>query len=161
MKQKTVWIILSCIGVMLLSFASSLGYHYYADNANPAQKDSIYVVSEDTLADNPAMMSVEEVLQNHREFCNDVYYDSVYLSIPEEILINVTKVVIGRFGKATVPDIVQEYLKNFQSLYRYLPTPAQSIPEEPAIAPQVHDTIKIPATKDTVINGEHFKIIVE
>lgn len=161
MKNKTIYVILSCLGVILLSLASSLGYHAVIDNA--AEKDSTQVSAlVDSLQETDLVMtSIDEVIQDHREFLSNEYYDSVYLSIPEEILVSVTKVVLGRLGKATVPDIVQEYLKNFQTLYRFLPASPEQIPETPAVAPQNNDSVKIPATKDTVINGEHYTIMLQ
>lgn len=165
MKNKTMPILLF-IGVVVLSVLSSLGcYYYLGDQKLPEQKDTTIVAPADTaeLATlDTDMLSIENVVNYRRQIFKEDYYDSVFFVIPEPVLIDVCKVIIGRQCKLTMANIVEEFLRNNDSIYKHIAEPdIEPLPLEPDVRLRAGDTLKIPdfLTKDTMIDGIHIQLI--
>lgn len=146
--------------VVLLSIVSSLGvHHYYATQEEPgvAPNDTAIIAQVDKAVEqvtNPVMLSVDEVLDFRQCTIDQKTCDSTFNLIPYEVLRNVAQVVIGRQGSTTKQDIVYEYNRNYNEIYKYI---------KPTVQPQNNkeDTTQIRGVSsggsDTIINGKRFK----
>lgn len=154
MLKKIAIAILAIVGVVILSNLIWLDYMHFKDK--PVLGESSSAVAVDSLMEESLLFTdVTQVLEDHRTFENVTYYDSVYLSMPEDILINVASVVIRRNGSASIQDVVKEFLTNRQ-VYELLPQPPAPI--TPPVPEQTRaDTTTTVA--DTVINGQPYKRI--
>ena len=148
--------------VVLLSVLSSAGYNYYLDrNCEPTydEDNSVEVQIEETVAQliNPSMCSVDEVYKVYRDRIAQMRCDSIFVSIPSHVIVNVASVVIGRNASATQQDIVDEYEKNYDSVYKFLSTNPNS--EKIIVSDQFKalDTDGKVKLKDTVIDGKVYK----
>lgn len=150
--KKVLNFILACVGVVLLSCVSSLGYNYYMDDSEKTSEDTLQQVVqfEQAVAQaaDPTFTSVDDVFQFYERQVEIRSIDSVFLSIPPDALRNITNVIIGNKGRATKKEIVEEFRQRYRSVYQYI-KPIQA---------QQGDTIHI-RSADTIINGEHFKLI--
>lgn len=134
---------------------------------------------------NPRLGTTKEVFELQNELITNAYIDSVFCSMNQQILENVTSVILKRLHVVTKDDIVSEYLKN-RSIYDNLPpnsaTNNESVPspnintEEKSIAkveivqqdettvteaPQTRVEEQPAGYKDTTINGKHALISVQ
>lgn len=159
--KKTMPILLVLLGVVVLSVLSSLGtYYYLGDKVFPEQKDTV-LVNNDSVPQDQAFTSAEQVLQD-RHLCQEyAFYDSVYRSIPEDILKGISNLIIARQGNVTVKDIAEEFVRNYKMIFQRTETvpTSETVTAKPdtAVEREVH---KIPTpTTDTVINGQHYQLI--
>lgn len=151
--------LLLVIGVISLSVASSLGTWYYLGKDNPTKDATTTNVQIEEIIEqvrNPRFTTPMDVLQFYQRIENQYETDSIFEIIPEDVLINISNVVIGRNGYATKETIVEEYTKNYRAVYQYIKPNAITTSNN-------NDTIKLPphSKSDTVINGKHFKLIKE
>ena len=158
--KRFMQILAAFAAVVLLSIVSSLGvHHYYATQEEPgvAPNDTTIIAQVDKAVEqvtNPVMLSVDEVLDFRQCTIDQKTCDSTFNLIPYEVLRNVAQVVIGRQGSTTKQDIVYEYNKNYNEVYKYI---------KPIAQPQNNkeDTTQIREVSsggtDTIINGKHFK----
>ena len=154
MAKKIFYALMIIVGVAILTNLVWLDYDWYHNRNYDPVELSAPADSTSECFDDLLFKSVDDVVEDHRIFTRMHYIDSVYLTIPEDILIQIANVVIGKQGSAQTAEIVKEYLKNYEEIYRYIPAP-----EEPVSTPI--DTVKLPVTKDTVINGSNLKIVIE
>lgn len=167
--KRLLYIILLIVGVVGLSVASSFGYNYYKDRNCPIltvkdATDSASFVKLSEQVTNPVMTTMENVCHLRTKMAENSMIDSIFLSIPPSILINVANVTIGNKKEVTKKDIVEEYMKNYDSIYRHLKLPDLSIGNpDPLPTPLAPETIRVPLPPitevDTVINGHHVKLI--
>lgn len=159
--------ILGCItGVLLLSIVSSLGVYNYMEEHYPRVEDtqasSVPTSTEELVTQvlNPIMTSVDEIVQFRMMLAESEIYDSIFMSVPTDILVNISQVVIGKYGTATKKDIAEEYLQNYNDVYRYI---VQRETPPTVTLPSSSDTLKLPPRNkdDTVYNGEHFILVKE
>lgn len=163
MKTKIMPILLF-VGVVVLSVLSSLGtYYYLGDQLFPEQKDTVVVADSAAAQPDLAFTSIEQVLQD-RHLCKEyALYDSIYRVIPEDLLMNIAKIIIARQGSATVKDIAEEFMRNYKITFQRTEV---SAPETTANT-HTPDTVvesevpKIPNTKDTVIDGRRVTIMLQ
>lgn len=155
--------LLASVGVVLLSVVSSLGvYNYVCEKEiSSYTKGTEYSVQIEDIIEqmtNPEFKDVNAVVSYRKK--QQVWYeiDSIFESIPYETLKTVSQVVIGRNGSAAKKDLVDEYEKNYSTVYRYIK--ADNVPKDPPIQ---SGTIKVslPTEYDTIINGKAFKLITE
>lgn len=151
--KKVLNFILACVGVVLLSCVSSLGYNYYTDSEKTSTEDTLQQVVqfEQAVAQaaDPTFTSVDDVFQFYERQVEIKATDSIFLTIPPDALRNIAQVIIGNKGSATKKDIVEEFKHRYRSIYQYI---------KPSVQTQQDDTIHI-RSADTIINGEHFKLI--
>jgi len=69
---------------------------------------------------NPRLNTTKDVFELQNRLLTNAYIDSIFCSMSQEILENVSTVVIKRLHVVTKDDIVSEYLKN-RSVYDNLP----------------------------------------
>ena len=159
--NKFLAFILSCIGVVVLSAVTSLGVHnYLSQNEDSIEKATVNVELSELAEQvtNPKWSTVEEVLQFRQQMQETAAYDSLFLSIPTSVLGNIAQVVIGRSPGATKRDIVEEYERNYDSVYKYI-----KVTSSQPSGPSHSDTLSVPKQKqvDTIINGKRFQLVRE
>ena len=151
--------LLMCIGVVALSIVSSLGYNYYEDQKYSGfltEDTTNYVQVEKAVAQvlNPVFTTVDDVYQFYQHRADENSLDSTFMSIPNDVLINISQVVLGRQGSATIRDIVYEYRQKYKSVYQYIKPLDSTAINKPM------DSVKTPPAirADTVINGQKYVI---
>ena len=158
--KRFMQILVALAAVVLLSIVSSLGVYHYVSQENPdlLTKDTAVNAQAELAFEqvtNPVMLSIDDVIQFRQRTVDQNLCDSIFNSIPEEVLTNIAQVVIGRQHSATKKDIVDEYKRNYRTVYQYIKTPPT------ATSDRSDDTIKVQSPPDTVIDGKHFKLIKE
>ena len=155
-------VFLAGVGVVLLSIASSLSYEYYKDQykADESEGAQFMVQLENVVTEylDPTFHNIDEVLIYKQNLANYYTCDSILLSMPENTLVQISQVLIGRCGTATKESIANEYRLNYEKIYKHIKE------SEPVQSPQsANDTIKLPpsTTDDTIINNRHFKLVKE
>lgn len=121
--KRFVYALLILIGVVLLSIVSSLGVYHYENQKSilsGSQEDTLDVQEMIAQVNNPTFTSIDAVHQYYHNVIDNASIDSTFKSIPLEALINISQVIIGRQGKASVRDIVYEYRQKYRSLYQYI-----------------------------------------
>ncbi len=169
-----MYVLLALVGVVLLSVVSSLGYNHYVNEVNPGfmSKDTTTfgVQLEEAVAQvtNPEFTTVNDVFEFYERTSKQKEVDSIFLTIPPKVLVNIAKVVIGREGTATKESIVDEFRQNYDAIYKHLIDNPDSeitlVPDESSTrSVQVGDTLSLPpgVTHDTVINGKKFRLVKE
>lgn len=158
---------------MGLGLASWLGYNHYKERRNCpilAEKgatDSVQIAKLFEQVNNPQMTTPESVYYLRTKMVEYNTIDSIFLSIQPSVLVNVANVAIGNKGSVTKKDIVEEYMKNYEGIYRHLMasdivgsliTSPDSLP-----TPLKPDSMNVPVPPlievDTIINGQHVKLI--
>lgn len=161
MKRLTYLLLVLAIGVVV-GIVSYFGYKYVKEQIpRPSLTEdsvSVNVQVEELLeqVNNPKMTTPESVVEVRNRTIEQYTIDSVFLSMPTSVVINVANVVIGRQGNATKKDIVQEFMKNYDGIYKHLKAP------DPLPDPLKPETIKVPIQIieiDTIINGNHVKLL--
>ena len=137
---------------------------------------------------NPRLNTTKDVFELQNRLLTNAYIDSIFCSMSQEILENVSTVVLKKLHVVTKDDIVSEYLKN-RSVYDNLPPnnsttsatieftpPTTSTTKETPVgpvtivqegtttvteAPQTRVEQQPAGYKDTTINGKHALISVQ
>lgn len=158
MKKWIKWFSAAKIALLTLLFAgalSSCGHAYSSKHSMSEYVDSADL--EKVLGDisNPTFKSIDDALTYYQVEKQSRSNDSVFFSIPPEVITNVYSVLMKRNIVPTKTAIVSEYLDNVQ-VYSNLPRCTQTT-EAPL------DSIDVPNTKvvDTIINGKHIKVLQE
>lgn len=68
----------------------------------------------------PEFTTIDEVLLCQQKLNNNAYVDSMFMSLPENLLKNVATVLLKKTGRATKKAIVNEYISN-KDIYKNLP----------------------------------------
>lgn len=163
--KKLLCIVLAIVGVVVLSCVSSLGYNHYVNKTNivtPGDTMSAQIEEAVAQVNNPTFLTVEDVFQFRQREAEKDSINLLFKSIPDDVLFNISKVVIGRNGQADKKSIAEEFRKNYKPIYQYIPsTPSTSSASSQTSKP--NDTIGLPYSirADTVINGRHFQLIKE
>lgn len=154
--KKVLNFLLACVGVVVLSCVSSLGYNYYMESDKTSTEDTLQQVVQFeqmlTQTADPKFTSVDDIFRFYQRQIEIKSTDSVFLAIPPDALRNIAQVIIGNKGSATKKDIVDEFRQRYRSVYQYIK------PVETSVQAQQDDTIHI-RSADTIINGERFKLI--
>lgn len=156
---------LTAVGVVLLSVASSLGVYYYMSHENVDSKDATVNVQVQEAIEqvtDPVMLSVEEILQVQHDAIEYEKYDSLFKAMPQDVLINIAQVVIGKQHRATRKDIAEEFYKHYKPVYQYIK------PQEQSTLSSTNNQVKNDSLKerplnksDTIINGKVFQLVKE
>jgi hypothetical protein len=113
--KRSIFAFLVLLGALVISIASPLIYDRYVDDTECCSiGDAVDSVSVDWAVAqvmNPVFMNIDEVLTYQEDQLEDRNIDSVFLSIPKEVLVDISKVLIGRSSRATKFSIVEEYKK--------------------------------------------------
>lgn len=167
--KRLLYIILLIVGVAGLGLASYLGYDHYKERTvrpilqKDAQKDSVQIAKMFEQVNNPEMNTPESVYYLRTKMIEADVIDSIFLSIPPNVIVNVANVAIGNKGKVTKKDIVEEYMKNYEGIYRHLKLPPLTGNPDPLPNSLSPETIRVPLPPvievDTIINGHHVKLI--
>lgn len=157
MKKVTFAIVLALLA--LIAGGIALGYVVtkpgdYDEPQTTVVDDSVITNNVIAQVSNPIFTSVNEVLSYQSQKWDELFIDSVFSSIPPEILEMVAKVRLGRLQQVTKKELVIEYLQHHQDIYEYIAM--DSIPLPPARA--VDNTLSCD-TADTVINGKPYKLL--
>ena len=151
--KKTLFCICCCFWAAIVSICVGLAYHKYIE-PTPTDEDSMYFYVE------PVFNTPAEVLDFYNDNMNAFFNDSVFYSIPAPTLQQIASVVIGKIGSATEKDIVVEYLKNWNNVYKYLEV-QDTLVLDPPIPPLIEETVRLPNstsdTEDTIIDGIKYK----
>lgn len=106
----------------------------------PAIEETIDSLSQVVVAEtlNPTFESADQVVVYRDLLLDDKSIDSTFEAMPEQILLNVSTVVLKRSGYAKKRDIVEEYASH-RSIYDNLPQP-QSEQTAQNTSPSVEDS---------------------
>lgn len=118
----------------------------------PAIEETIDSLSQVIVAEalNPTFESADQVVVYRDLLLDDKSIDSTFEAMPEQILLNVSTVVLKRLEYAKKKDIVEEYV-NHRSIYDNLPQP-QSEQTAQNTPPSVEDS---GTKKDDVISTSY------
>lgn len=156
--KKTMFVLLTFVGVVLLSVASSLSFNYYMSKVHPEliSKDanvSVQVQEAVTQVTNPTFKSVDDVRQYRQRVYDEDAVDSIFLSMPDDAMTAISQVVIGRLSFATKKDIVEEFRRNYKPVYQYIkvidPTLQQSPGEDTSDNSKTPPALKADTTNST------------
>ena len=171
---------------LLLAVAASTAVNVaLASCDNPRVKQLAPTVNKAVVQDcldsivNPVFTSMNDVFELQKELKTNAFIDSVFMSMPQDVLKNVSSVVMGKRHYVTKDDIVGEFLQNRQ-IYENLPgaTPPDNVSDTnssttketktpiPGVVIKETTTVtEAPPTgvesgsansyKDTVIDGKH------
>ena len=124
---------------------------------------------------NPVFTSVNDAFELQKQLVTNAFIDSVFMSMPQDILKNVTTVMMKKRAYVTKDDIVGEFLQNRQ-IYENLPatppdnanittTKEEKTPIPGVVIKETTTVTEAPPTrvesgsansyKDTVIDGKH------
>ena len=152
MKKWIKWFSAAKIALLALLFAGALSSCGHAYSSKHSYADLKKVLGD---ISNPTFKSIGDALTYYQIEKQSRSNDSVFFSMPPEVIANVYSVLVKRNIVPTKTAIVSEYLDNVQ-VYSNLPRCTQTT-EAPL------DSIDIPNTKvvDTIINGKHIKVLQE
>ena len=158
--KRSIFAFLVLLGALVISIAFPLIYNHYSSKTPPLVGDvqvGNAVESAVNQVFNPTFLTVSEALSFYQFTVDEHKEDSVFMSIPIDVVKTITTVLIGRTGQATKKSIVDEYQANYSETYKFIRT------TDPVKSQQTSDTIRLPSTTtdDTVINGKHFQLIKE
>lgn len=185
MKKFLLW----CCGVFFAIIATTVATTALisCDKTGPKilSKSAVGVKEVSNCLDsivNPRLNTTKDVFELQNKLLTNMYIDSIFCSMDQQTLENVSTVVLKRLHVVTKDDIVSEYIKN-RSIYNNLPnTPpnessANVKPEDKPIAkielveegkttvteaPQTRvETKPAGSYKDTTVNGKKALIEVQ
>ena len=131
-----------------------------------SSSETAYQAVEDLV--NPSLDCVKDVVDFHNNLTSNMEIDSVFMALPETVIIDVSSVLLKKMSPITKKDIVDEYNRN-RAIYDNLPhqdaTPNDSPAEKPIaevslIKEGTTTVTEAPPTrvessyKDTVIDGK-------
>lgn len=158
--------LLIAVSVVVLSIVSSLGYNYYTNQPSSGSEDTLVSADVQTVVAqvlNPTFTSVDDVFEFYEQKVEQNSIDSTFMTIPHEALVNITQVIIGRKGNASIKDIVCEFRQKYKDIYQYI-KPQESV-QNKLEAPTQDVYLNAPpknkedAGRDTTIDGQTYKII--
>lgn len=145
---------LMCLAIPMMILVASVSF-ISCNQGNDAissvlgktQKDTAFVYECVYSVVTPEFSDVTEVIQCQQTLNSNAYVDSVFTSMPEDVLKNVATVLLKKAGRATKKAIVNEYIGN-RDIYQNLPTP-------PAVETETTTPLKPVATNSetTVTEG--------
>ena len=117
--KKFIYGILGVLGIVVLSVVSSLGVNYY-ERHYVSEKDTINI--EESIANvmDPVLYNPVDVYNLQQELSDEYTVDSVFLSIPPNVLLNIAKVAIGRNVGTTKKEIVEEFRRHYADIYQFI-----------------------------------------
>lgn len=124
--KKFIYGILMTIGVVLLSVASAFGVYdykesrFYEELQSDVCDDTVRTIDVISSIENPVFTDVTEVLLYQTNQIMTRYTDSVFNIIEPSTLQTVTKILLGKYETATKQAIVEEYIRNYDTVYKYL-----------------------------------------
>lgn len=125
----------------------------------PAQEDVVQPqeqIANDWDFANPVFTTATAVIQYQQELSMRESVDSIFLSIPQEMLNNIVSVCLSKQNPVDIPGIVYEYTTN-SNIYKALPKQPQKVEENK----EEQKTRAVDAQEeyiDTVINGRKAKL---
>lgn len=158
--RRVTKFILGAIALLCCIVCSSCRGEYRAPKF--MQPDTTLVKSLVQDAVNPNFTSVAEVLDFQDDLCGEVQVNDFFIETPPDIVANVAKVCIKKFGSAKKRDIVNEYLRN-QTVYDNLvpddakQETAMEEQQKPVEKPNGHTTIRV---ESDTIDGVPYKVTV-
>jgi hypothetical protein len=69
----------------------------------------------------PSFSSIDDVLKYQYDLSDEKSVEEVFISIPQDVLTNVSTVCLKKHPTITIRDVITEYIKN-QAVYDNLPT---------------------------------------
>lgn len=111
-------------GLVMCGTTSCKGTTLPWGEKTPAIEETVDSLSQIVVAEtlNPTFESAEQVVVYRDLLVDDKLIDSTFEAMPEQILFNVSTVVLKRLGCAKKKDIVEEYTGH-RSIYDNLPQP--------------------------------------
>ena len=132
-----------------------------------SSSETAYQAVEDLV--NPSLGCVKDVVDFHSTLTSNMEIDSIFMALPETVIIDVSSVLLKKMSPITKKDIVDEYNRN-RAIYDNLPKDATVPNDPPAEKPIVEVSLvkegtttvtEAPPTrvgessyKDTVIDGK-------
>lgn len=137
---------------------------YFGSSDPPDNEDYGYSDSTSTVAIvdnylNPAFGSAQDIVDYRKHLLMEKTVDSIFFSIPDEVMMTVARLVIKQHGYVDVDRLVEEYFKN-QMIFDNLdipkidneaPAPPEKIQTDSVEESSYIDTINGKPTKVTVI----------
>lgn len=102
---------------------------------------------------NPSFSSPYELTRYRHQLEENNAMDSIFMSIPEDVLVDAAKVLLKQSMSVNLSDVIHEYLEN-SDIYDTL---GSSTPEKAELEPTSEDP---PAESyDTIIDGKQYKLV--
>lgn len=181
MKDFVKWVGVFIALVVLSTLATVGAIKYMGDDILPLTCDSSAVVQMDMTSSNE-LTSLTDVFQLRQTMMDERRIDSTFLAIDDGTLSNVVAVLLKRAGTTTKDEIVNEYLAG-RAVYDNLPPQGSTVQSDAtttqsttitdpvaniSLTKEGSTTVtegpptsvgdsKSPPSKDTVINGKHYK----
>lgn len=112
--------ILATVGATALISCDQTGPRFL----HPAPDKHAVEVCLDSIV-NPTFTNVSDVFELQKTLATNAFIDSVFLSLPPDVLKNVSTVVLKKMHHVTKDDIVGEFLNN-RNIYDNLPPPDET-----------------------------------
>jgi len=124
-------IVIAIAATLAVSCENLPWYNNHSENYDAAESsDSVLLAEQIESLANPVFITVEDMVTFQAKVIEDYSVDSVFKAMPEQVLTNVTSVLIKRCGQADKRSVVEEYRAN-SAVYDNLPTQApQDSPNE-------------------------------
>ena len=142
--RGTLCLIMLFVAAFTVSSCDKLGI---CTTSDVLQKDSTFIAKKFKELQNPEFKTVDELVYYQNDLKELYTNDSIFRTIPEASLREISGVVLKREGRLDKSLVVAEFKDNYDKVYKYLPEKKET-----------HvDTIK-PEYRDTVVNGKLYKI---
>jgi hypothetical protein len=169
-------LLLLCIGLSVTCTSCKEKPSFFSNDDIESSNDSILVAQYIDRVANPEFLTVKEIFDFRGKMVENAQIDSLIISLPENVLMNVSTVVLNKFGTATKKELYDEYRANIEV---YTNLPQSSSENKPDTAPkseanktptQMEDATTRVVTegpkesvisynfKDSVINGKKAKV---
>jgi hypothetical protein len=116
--------ILMLCGILVCCLTFLTSCDYFSHKEPPVNIDSL-VTAKVTAAVNPQFSSMYEIVEFRDSKIEEYSIENTFLSMPDEVLTNVSTVCMRKSLKVTMWDIVNEYKKN-KDVYDNLPSKAET-----------------------------------
>ena len=137
--MKTVWNVLSSALICLIMI---LGIGLIVDGCTgggirnaflqeeQTETETAYQAVEDLV--NPSLDCVKDVVDFHSTLTSNMEIDSIFMAMPETVVIDVASVLLKKMSPIVKKDIVDEYIKN-RAIYDNLPKDATTPDSSPKV----------------------------
>lgn len=115
-----------CVLVLTLAMIFiSASCDYVGGEIPTPSTDSTYIAEDIDAMWNPSLTTVSEVLLLQKRLAEEYDVDQELCSMPEDLLVTVSKVCLNKYGTVKKKDIVDEYRANI-SVYNNMYSPQQN-----------------------------------
>ena len=112
-----------------------------------SSSETAYQAVEDLV--NPSLDCVKDVVDFHNNLTSNMEIDSIFMALPETVIIDVSSVLLKKMSPITKKDIVDEYNRN-RAIYDNLPHQDATTPNDPPTEKPIAEVSLVKESTTTV-----------